>query len=1055
MMKKYYFSIAAQLWTFLVMIKIRSHKILFSILISLCSVSLLAQVEHTCGTTAIPEEEDTGGGICNTSFVDFELHHTDDMVPQGITRNVKIRTNVVLLQRQIDPNSNEDLGNFSPSTNADHKEYLDDIFSKMNAKLATLEEESCFCTTAPEHYDNIHLEFVPTYIEIQNEFYWDHLNDPNPNTLNSRNKPYLNEIHQLIIDEGYEPGFDVFITTNKILYDIFVLQDGPYDPNVSDPYDNQWYSSTPPLNDLTHHAFWHAPDMYLDYYYFKYKSDPDPNIREWYVNQRETKRAGDFIHEYGHYFNLGHLNACVNNIMNGPGGPRTSFTGCQVREIYETLMTKNVRQFVICEDVLDKEYELVVDTDEEWNNNIKVYSNIRIKTGATLDIQCELHLHPKAKIFVERGARLILSEGAIIDNGGECLNDPAFRWEGIKVEGNNSIPHNPAYASENYVLSSDDHGIVLIQPEATLRDANIGIRCIKDEASWNANYWGAFIRTDQANFINNKTSISFMRFNFLNGSEILDSKFEGGDYGITNWRSDHVRVQGCEFKEHKINGIYSINAGMRVWQNTFTGITDAIEIENSVLLNQPYSISNNSFLQNGVGVKAVVSNNLLVNNNDFDLGLFGVSLLGMGQAVIQNNKFENLSAGVDLQSAGNDYNPVGCNIFRTCSFGINPSGDNRGLQYFNNQNQEGNFFDAYIQSDANGNQALLTDQGSNFDRRLNTFSIAHTNHFFTENNENQNFTYFAIGATPNDITIPQCYIGDPSCQDPFNFELDMSIITDPIDINLICGDIGNETSPEPPCPDCGIGFFVGGDDGEGLIGEINGQIVPGTIGFTVSDAKVQKDFSAVTQQYVFNNDYEGLETYLNQFGDYFLPFKHSIAVHQENYPLAETLLDQIGIYDGWESFVLPQKVYLNWAQDNDYLPTEEELNTLQTYANQDDPMAGFARSVLNIVTKEKFDPSLPDIPGLERRIEVEKRSVTKNWVYPNPIKDVLVLEVKDDVLKEGKVKVTDAIGRLIWENTIRFNEQTLIKTSDWPRGVYFVEVLNASQRRAIEKVIKQ
>ena len=1023
-------------------------------------LSFYAQITITepgCGTTGSPDSGNHSA-TCSTSLIDFNTHHNDDMVPQGITRTLKVKTNVVLMQRQGGS------GNFSPSTNPEHKEFFDNTFVRMNALLTSLEQDNCDCTITPLHYENIHIEFVPNYIEIQDEFHWNHLNDPASWYWNSGNKVFLNGIHDLLIAEGHEPAFDIFVTTNRNSHDYLMDPvNGVYAPQLfPDGYNGQWYSALP-KNDLAAPAFWHCPNLYLEWYDNRYNRG---DFWEDYIRLYEKIAAKGFIHEYGHYIGgLKHKNHCPDNIMKGNSVlTRKAFTGCQVRDIYRTIMSAtNMRKFVVCEDVLDSTHEFIIDSDEEWTNDLRVYTNIRIKPEATLTVSCKLYLQPKAKITVEKGARLIIAEDAFVANGGVCEDEPDFLWDGVHVFGNPAIPHKTQYAFDWYTLTADDHGIVLIHPGSTIQDAEVGIDCIHrytDDGATHPIYTrdGAYVRADGANFINNTKGINFTPFSFDSKSEVLNCIFEGGDIGIANRECNDVKVLSSEFNDQTINGIYASHAGMQVQNNAFNRIDDAIEINNVLLINHPFIVDHNEFVGNGVGVKASLANNLLVSNNDFTVGKFGVSLMGQGQAVIQNNKFEDVTAGVDLQSVGDDYIPVGCNTFKECSFGMNPSGDNRGLQYFYNQNLEDNIFDAYIESDGDGNQAVLRNQGDGIEPVINAFSVGHTNHLYTENNENESFTYFAVAEHPDDITVPQCYQGDPDCPEPFNFE--MFALNTGEEINFeSCGDIGNIYTPEPPnppCTDCGWseGFFFGNQDETALSTAINAKIIPGTIGFSVKDKTLQKEFSALLQGYSFRDDLEGLKIYLDNFGDYFLPIKQNIAMQQRDYLLADSLLNQIATYAGYESFVLAQKTYLHWVQDNTDLPNSEELNMLRTYANQDQPMSAFPRSVLNILYHEKFEPSLPDVPGIERETKEKEEITIKNWVYPNPVEEHLYIVATDKIKGQRLVKIVNALGQIVWEENIGEGEHLKVNTTNWTKGIYLIELTNARQERYVEKVIK-
>gem|GEM_PF-2773773 len=54
--------------------------------------------------------------------------------------------------------------------------FFERIFADANERLENQIQESCQCTSSPLHYNNIHLEFVPNYIEVRDNFAWDHSN---------------------------------------------------------------------------------------------------------------------------------------------------------------------------------------------------------------------------------------------------------------------------------------------------------------------------------------------------------------------------------------------------------------------------------------------------------------------------------------------------------------------------------------------------------------------------------------------------------------------------------------------------------------------------------------------------------------------------------------------------------------------------------------------------------------------------------------------------------------------------------------------------------------
>jgi hypothetical protein len=1008
-----------------------------------------------CGfNDSIPEQGDEPEGLinCNNLLPAFQNAHLDDLIPQGITRNLKIRTNVILMQRQ------GGAGNFSLS-NPEHAQFLADIFEEANLRLTQLTNESCGCQSSPVHYPNIHMEFIPNFIEIEDEYYWNHRNDPYPNWWISYDKPYLMSIHNLATAHpNYQPGIDIIVSSDKIFYDLMVnepetpLWELGYVPYYKNAQGNLvWYSSYPKF-DLPHPAMWHAPDWFLEY---------DNGIRhlggQWWLETKHfPNKAGVVLHEFFHYFDLKHVN-CTGNIMStgGYNAVYTSLTGCQVRTMYMSLMATNVRKYVVCEDVL--EYQLTVDQDEEWKNNLRIYSDVVVKPGATLRVSCQIYMQPGARIIVERGGRLILSEDAIIANGEECSDDHFSKWRGITVEGNNAIPHNPAYANESYAITASDHGIVLLQEGSTLRDARTGIECLRYNETWNSGYWGAYINARGVNFLNNTRSIAFMKSNFPNRSLVDNCVFDGGKNGITNWWSHDVTVRNSVFQNLENRGIYSIDAGMNVLGNTFTGLDEGVGMDNLNFLTHQYYMKNNSFSLNGSGVRASAASSLYVLNNKFDTNAFGVSIMGQGMASIHNNLFLNNSLGVDLQSAGIQYKPVHCNIFSQNTFGINPTGDNRGLLYYLNQNHIiGNHYDGFIHADADGNPAFLQDQGTSANRIVNTFSIGHQRHLKTVNAETIPFYYFTKGQSDSDMTIPRCYQGDLLCligENNFSVNRLPQIVNYEFEFGK-CNTIGPDfQTGEPPVAE--IDYEVPAMPGETWGGVIQdwrydqqvlqkiAQAVPAQgMGFDLGDPEAQQYLTAVAQEYVVVGDIPGLRDYLEQFGGYFLPLECQLAMQQGQFTEAAAMLQVIKTEPGLEPFALAQEAYLKWMNGNEDQITASDWTGLAYYASKDEPISGFPRSALSIMRGGVFPPSLPD-ESLAPRSAESSQAPDRPVLFPNPTDGMLHVNLQG--LSARRMEVLNLLGAILMENSLGHEglEKLEVDTRSLASGVYILRIVKS------------
>lgn len=74
--------------------------------------------------------------------------------------------------------------------------------------------------------------------------------------------------------------------------------------------------------------------------------------------------------------------------------------------------------------------------------------------------------------------------------------------------------------------------------------------------------------------------------------------------------------------------------------------------------------------------------------------------------------------------------------------------------------------------------------------------------------------------------------------------------------------------------------------------------------------------------------------------------------------------------------------------------------------------------------------------------------------FPNPVDDILTLELDEQVNEDFQLKIIDCLGRELINDEI-INEKKEINTEDWKKGVYFVSLYNNAQLLTTQKIIKQ
>lgn len=91
------------------------------------------------------------------------------------------------------------------------------------------------------------------------------------------------------------------------------------------------------------------------------------------------------------------------------------------------------------------------------------------------------------------------------------------------------------------------------------------------------------------------------------------------------------------------------------------------------------------------------------------------------------------------------------------------------------------------------------------------------------------------------------------------------------------------------------------------------------------------------------------------------------------------------------------------------------------------------------------------LPGLLTGLEESPTVMTTPFVYPNPAKDVITMQVEN--AKFYNVMQPD--GRVLLQETANAADKFTVDCSTWSSGVYFVEVIQRNGTRWLNKVVKE
>ncbi|HNL38691.1 MAG TPA: right-handed parallel beta-helix repeat-containing protein, partial [Saprospiraceae bacterium] len=329
------------------------------------------------------------------------------------------------------------------------------------------------------------------------------------------------------------------------------------------------------------------------------------------------------------------------------------------------------------------EIEISGPTPVVWDGFKMTNQDIRVKTGATLVIQCEVLMGQNKSILVERGARLFVQGGKIKSWLPEC------RWLGIYVAGNNMMDQ-PSVAdaqNTNVVLNPNGAGYVWLNG-AVIENAAIGVATkASSSASTPESHFGGLITSFGSDFINNGKAVEFMRYERDNNSyfENTEIKSVGAppmhvSFGVSIWACRGIRFDNTQFSLLSQYGIQAYNATLRVENCSFNRVNYGLKseatmpniskgdtwVENSVFSFNRYDIYCNAGPNNVYGYQ-IRNNNTFLNGITPKVGIriAGESRFNIGDQGQLPNIFNGKVIGVAAISTGPHQNFIRCNYFET------------------------------------------------------------------------------------------------------------------------------------------------------------------------------------------------------------------------------------------------------------------------------------------------------------------------------------------------------------------------------------------------------
>jgi len=415
----------------------------------------------------------------------------------------------------------------------------------------------------------------------------------------------------------------------------------------------------------------------------------------------------------------------TNNIMGNQGNTRNYLSPSQIGKAHRSLYISSVRQYVI-DNCYDSNNPILVNSDEIWDFNIRIYQDLIIDNNAECNIKCHLELPYQAKIVVKSGSSLIV-EGSITG-----VNES--NWKGqIEVE-----PGGELILNDGAELKFGDGGNILIDKLGSL-DGNLvyneNALIILEEST-------SFLELKGQLYLGNNTTFTFTGSGYIKfsnpGGDATNNIFCGSGASIVlqgsgqNDKIVEVQQSSVRFPADLVslsfsNGKIEMGNGKRMLAEGNYPLTfDNLKITSD---NQDYN-AHRSFHLYGQA-------NVIINNCVFDYGYWGLygnlTYASGAPLTILNSEFNNNKIGLYIYNKGltltnctfDENTQVGLHAdnmsfvsdFSTCYFLNN----DEGINYQGSASADLNINTCEILHSSNG---IVTEGG--FDLNLNCTYIKYS-----------------------------------------------------------------------------------------------------------------------------------------------------------------------------------------------------------------------------------------------------------------------------------------------------------------------------------------
>jgi hypothetical protein len=325
-------------------------------------------------------------------------------------------------------------GNFEEN-NMEHQAFIDLVIQKLNFRFANLINPSnTLCNTETNFLPDTRIQFVVNKVWKVDPA-WNYLVVPTPDkSLYPWDSNYYYDY--LENDSNIPEGVNVVFANNgNTFQELYVNQNY----NNSNYAMHGWAGSEYPTPwDLSKSSKQSYPDVFNKYLVKKYVSQTLGNS----IAYAHEVGAANLAHEFGHTLSLGHERSCSEFVMNDRGGSsRTYFKPVnEIGKMHRASSITNIRRFFTDDSYTNSEVK--VNSNETWDLDFRLYSDVVVENSAELNLTCNLILPPQSIIKVKENSILRI-DGSGLSSANKST------WNGIKIQDSSSLEILPGTLIDN------------------------------------------------------------------------------------------------------------------------------------------------------------------------------------------------------------------------------------------------------------------------------------------------------------------------------------------------------------------------------------------------------------------------------------------------------------------------------------------------------------------------------------------------------------------------------------------------------------------------------